>query len=190
MKVNKPCTKCIISNYRRNVAIGRGDVPARLLFIGEAPGKTEDLLGNVFVGAVGQLLDKMILDATKLADYCPSYYITNCLRCRPTDKKFGDNREPSPIEVLNCMDNLMSIYYLVSPDIIVFIGRIAEGFYKKEFRIHRTITHPAALLRGGGSASPYYLYNINILLRVFLSLKESQNDKEEKSNSYKIKKSN
>jgi len=188
MKIEKPCTKCIISNYRRKIVIGRGDVPARLLFIGEAPGKTEDLLGTVFIGAAGQLLDKMILDAVNLANYCPSYYITNCLRCRPANKKFGDNREPSPIEILNCMDNLMSIYYLVDPEVVVFIGKVAEEFYKREFRTYRTVTHPAALLRGGGAASPYYLSNINVLLKVFLSLKESQNGKEEKSNSYKIKK--
>ena len=169
MKIKKECSKCKIAKFRRNRVIGRGSIPADILFIGEAPGKSEDLLGYSFVGPAGVLLDKMLYDvSSKISlDNMPSFYITNVIQCRPCEEKFGDNRQPEPLEILNCMENFMNVYHKVNPKLIIFIGRIAEKYYKKEFPNSCHIIHPASLLREGGTASPNYLSSINILTEAF-----------------------
>jgi DNA polymerase len=142
--------------------MGRGSCPAKILFIGEAPGKTEDLLGEPFVGASGKLLDAMLEDA----GYTNEYYITNTVFCRPTDEPFGANREPKDNEVLACRKNFMRIFEVVKPRFVIFVGKVAERFYSKEFPHSVTILHPSFILRKGGKISPFYMHNVNILKRV------------------------
>jgi len=172
------CRACSLHKYRLNLVIGRGSIPARILFIGEGPGKTEDLLAEAFVGPSGNLLNMTLQDASLLAGVkIPSYYITNAVLCRPwisdsNDRDYGNNREPKKKEVLSCMSNIMQIYKIVKPEYIIFIGRVSEGYYKKEFPDSIRITHPAFHLRYGGKASPTYLQDVRVLSELFKGMKK------------------
>lgn len=173
----KFCPGCTLRPHRRKQVIGRGSVPAKLLFIAEAPGKTEDLLGEAMVGPSGNLLEKMIEDAAILSNMKPpSYYITNCVLCRPwiwdeNHEDYGRGREPAENEILACMPNVLTIARIVNPELVVFIGRISERYYKKEFVNNLHITHPAFHLRFGGKASPMYQQDVRTLSEAYRSLK-------------------
>jgi len=173
----KLCPGCRLKEHRRKQVIGRGSVPAKILFIGEGPGKTEDLLGDPFVGPSGNLLEQMLQDASAISrTSLPSYYITNTVLCRPwiwkeSDPDFGQGREPTKQEVLACMPNVLHIARIVKPKLVIFVGRVAESYYRKEFPGSIRITHPAAHLRYGGKTSPFYMQDIRTLSEVFRSIK-------------------
>ena len=88
------CTQCGLAETRTNVVFGVGDQSARLMIVGEAPGKNEDLQGEPFVGAAGALLDELLagIDITR-----SEVYIANVLKCRPPA-----NRDPRPDEIESC----------------------------------------------------------------------------------------
>ena len=167
------CKGCALKAYARNQVIGRGTIPAKLLFIGEGPGKTEDLLAEAFVGASGQLLNTLIEESAQEAETpIPSYYITNTVMCRPwiweeNDPDQGKNREPRREEILACMLNVLHVASIVKPEFVVFVGRIAEQAYRREFKDGIHITHPAAHLRFGGRCSPTYLLDVRNLSELF-----------------------
>ena len=163
--IQKQCNRCNLAKFRKKIVQGRGSIPADILFIGESPGKAENITGRAFTGRSGKLLNSMIKDAAPSLKL--SYYITNIVFCRPTDSKHGDNREPTSEEVLACYPNLNNLIQRVKPKQIIFIGKISEGYYKKEFPDAITIQRPSFLLRQGGKASAYYLTNIRILSEVF-----------------------
>jgi uracil-DNA glycosylase family 4 len=156
------CTKCGLHQYRRNVVVGRGVLPCDVLFIGEAPNRADDLLGEPFVGLSGKLLDKMIIDA----GLTNNYFITNTIFCRPCDNADSENREPSLQERAMCRSNVMRIAVKARPRIVVFIGRMAQAAFRKEFTNHVTIIHPEFVLKKGGVASTFYQHNVNLLKRV------------------------
>jgi len=167
----KKCNKCSLSLVRKKncfPVVGRGSIPANILFIGEAPGISEEMIGEPFVGQSGKLLDKM-LEST-IGDNI-TYFITNCVMCRPTSIKDGDNRKPNPYEVIKCSSNLMSIYRLIQPKIVIFVGRTSEEYYKKEFKNSIFLYHPAYLLRGGGNKHPAYLTELSKLNKLSHKLK-------------------
>ena len=147
------CKKCSLSITRNNSVLGAGDLNARLMFIGEAPGAEEDLKGIPFIGKSGQLLSRII---SAMGLKREEVYITNILKCRPPN-----NRDPLPYEVENCLPYLFMQIDIVNPEIIVLLGRIAgislfgKGFSLSknrgqimEFRGYKVITtfHPAYLL--------------------------------------------
>ena len=102
---------------RRQTVFGSGNPDAKIMFIGEAPGADEDRLGDPFVGAAGQLLDKIIgACGLKREDL----YICNILKCRPPG-----NRNPLPQEAENCREYLDAQIAIVQPDYIVCWGTIA-----------------------------------------------------------------
>jgi DNA polymerase len=167
------CEACHLALHRDNVVIGRGSIPADVLFLGEAPGIGEDSTGIPFTGPSGTLLDAMLEDACTIARTKKvTYYITNTVLCRPwiwdvNDPDYGEPRVPSQLEVLTCMNNVMQIANRVKPKIVLFVGRVAERFYKKEFPNSIYIVHPAAILRQGGRSSPFYMTNVRKLSEVF-----------------------
>lgn len=149
------CRKCSLCKVRSNVVFGVGNPCAKVMFIGEGPGRNEDLQGEPFVGAGGQLLDKY-LSAVDL-DRRTNIYIANIVKCRPPQ-----NRDPLQEEQEACMDWLRNQTALLRPKIIVCLGRIAamriikpdfkitreHGQFFKKGNIYMTATlHPAALLR-------------------------------------------
>ena len=149
------CRRCPLCDGRTQTVFGVGNPHARVMFIGEAPGKNEDLQGEPFVGAGGQLLDKYL--AAVDLDRRTNIYIANIVKCRPPQ-----NRDPLQEEQEACMDWLRNQTALLRPKIIVCLGRIAalriikpdfkitreHGQFFKKGNIYMTATlHPAALLR-------------------------------------------
>lgn len=111
------CEKCSLHASRTQTVFGVGNRQADLLVIGEAPGRDEDLQGEPFVGAAGQLLTAM-LKAIELQR--EDVYIANILKCRPPN-----NRDPEPSEITNCNDYLRQQVALLQPKAIFAVGRIA-----------------------------------------------------------------
>ena len=150
----KDCQKCSLSKTRNKFVFGVGNADADIVFIGEAPGKNEDLQGEPFVGRSGKLLDK-ILQAIHLSR--KDIYICNILKCRPPK-----NRDPLSDEVKQCEPYLKKQLSIIQPKLIVALGRIAattilqtkEQLGKLRQTIHQyegidliVTYHPAALLR-------------------------------------------
>jgi uracil-DNA glycosylase family 4 len=109
------CDACALHKSRTKSVFARGSAEARLMFVGEAPGQTEDEVGEPFVGAAGELLNKMI-DAMGVTEY----YIANTVKCRPPE-----NRTPSPMEIGACSGFLAVQIKLVGPKVIVALGKTA-----------------------------------------------------------------
>ena len=108
------CTKCELSQTRTNVVPGEGNPNARLVFVGEAPGQSEDEQGRPFVGRAGQLLEN-IINAMGLKR--EDVYICNILKCRPPG-----NRDPLMDEVVACTPFLYEQLNALKPEIIVALG--------------------------------------------------------------------
>jgi uracil-DNA glycosylase len=155
--VAESCTACGLAATRTNVVFGDGADHADLMFVGEAPGRNEDLRGEPFVGAAGRLLDQLLAEAGIARDRT---YIANVLKCRPPG-----NRDPRPDEIEACKGYLRSQLELVDPKVVVTLGNFAT---KLLLRTDQGITrvrgasypwwrgmivvptyHPAAALRGG-----------------------------------------
>ena len=108
------CVACRLHETRTKVVFGVGNPSARLMFIGEGPGRDEDLQGEPFVGRAGQLLTKII----KAMGYeREDVYIANAVKCRPPQ-----NRDPHADEVAACRHFLMRQVALIEPEIIVLLG--------------------------------------------------------------------
>ena len=150
-----PCTRCKLHEGRLHAVFGEGNPRARVMFIGEAPGATEDQTGRPFVGAAGQLLDRILTGAMGLQRQ--DVYIANVNKCRPPG-----NREPAPDEVAACLPFLRAQIECIRPEVIVCLGRVAAqnllGSHESASRLRgRTLDylgvpvivtwHPAYLLR-------------------------------------------
>ena len=153
------CQRCGLCHTRRNIVFGRGKLPADVLFIGEAPGRSEDMLGEAFVGASGRLLNKALEEAQTLATCIPlhpRYFIPNVCGCRPCDSQGGDNRQPTGEEAWACWPRLEQTYKDVSPRRVVLLGKVASQFCKKAWPEAAQLVHPAYVLRSGGVGCPTY----------------------------------
>lgn len=162
------CKLCSLHKYRKSIVQGRGEVPAKVLIIGEGPGKTEDMIGAPFMGAAGKILDNLLSDS-KL-DWI-TYFIINTVLCRPTDKIGGDNRQPTLEEILACRQNVMNIITNVNPSEIILAGDVAEKAFKKIFPHYTKIYHPAYILRQGGINSAAYQVALRALEEVYRRVK-------------------
>ncbi len=154
----KGCTRCPLAHTRTQVVFGVGDPTADLMFVGEAPGQQEDLLGEPFVGRSGQLLDRMVFEEMGLTR--DRFYIANTVKCRPPG-----NRDPQPLEIEACNSWLEAQVDLIDPKVVVTLGNFAaklllgtsQGITKLRGRAYpyrRGVLvptfHPAAVLRGAG----------------------------------------
>lgn len=148
------CRRCRLCATRANAVLGEGSPRSGIMFVGEGPGRDEDATGRPFVGAAGQLLDRMIA-AIGLSRQ--DVYIANIVKCRPPN-----NRVPEESEAASCLPYLRAQFLLVSPKIIVCLGATAAKYvYDEGARITRDrgvfknkkgvwiipTYHPAALLR-------------------------------------------
>jgi DNA polymerase len=149
------CTRCAeLAATRTQTVFGVGNVNARLVFIGEAPGADEDRQGEPFVGKAGQLLTKIIEACRMTRD---EVYIANILKCRPPG-----NRNPLPDEVQNCRGYLNRQLAIIRPEFICCLGSVAAksllnteetiGRMRGRFYLYEGIPvlctyHPAYLLR-------------------------------------------
>ncbi len=114
------CDKCELAATRNNVVFGAGDAHARVVIIGEAPGKNEDLKGEPFVGAAGKMLDRMLEQAGIARE---DVYIANICKCRPPS-----NRNPKAAEIEACTPWLTAQLDAIAPDVIVTLGNFATRF--------------------------------------------------------------
>jgi DNA polymerase len=147
------CHRCPLGATRTQVVFGVGDSHARVMFIGEGPGKNEDLKGEPFVGAAGQFLNELLAHAGLRRD---EVYIANVVKCRPPG-----NRDPEAIEIDTCTPFLREQIRLIRPDVLVTLGNFATKFVLKTqtgiTRLHGTVQqagrftvlpifHPAAAI--------------------------------------------
>lgn len=112
------CTNCELCKSRTKSVAGKGDPHAPIIFVGEAPGRTEDLRGESFVGAAGKKLDGML---EKHGIMRNSVYITNVVKCRPPN-----NRVPTEAERNACMEYLYKEIELINPKIVCVLGNTAS----------------------------------------------------------------
>jgi uracil-DNA glycosylase len=116
------CVKCDLCQGRTQTVFGVGDEQAKWLFVGEGPGRNEDLQGEPFIGQAGKLLDNMLLAMGLRRD--DNAYIANIVKCRPTDGT-GRDRPPTPQEVAACLPYLERQIALIQPKVIVALGKTA-----------------------------------------------------------------
>ncbi len=112
------CQRCKLAPHRTHLVFGVGNPRARLVFVGEAPGRDEDLRGEPFVGRAGQLLTEIITKGMRLRR--EDVYIANVIKCRPPE-----NRNPEPDEVASCEPFLLRQLELIGPEVIVALGKFA-----------------------------------------------------------------
>ncbi|HOE14121.1 MAG TPA: uracil-DNA glycosylase [Candidatus Saccharicenans sp.] len=116
----RDCRFCPLFQGRTQAVPGEGNCQARLMFVGEAPGRDEDRQGRPFVGRAGQLLTKII---EAMGFKRQDVYIANVVKCRPPE-----NRTPRPDEVKACSPYLLRQIELINPRVIVALGKIAAEF--------------------------------------------------------------
>ncbi len=116
------CTACGLCHGRKNTVFGVGDNKAKWLFIGEGPGRNEDVQGEPFVGPAGKLLDNILLAMDLKRG--ENAYIANIVKCRPTDGT-GRDRAPAADEVAACLPYLQRQIELIQPTILVALGKTA-----------------------------------------------------------------
>jgi DNA polymerase len=154
------CTLCPLAAGRTQVVFGVGNPSADLLFVGEGPGREEDLAGEPFVGRSGKLLDRLMWEEIGLTR--AESYIANVVKCRPPN-----NRNPAPDEIEACRPYLTEQIALIAPAVIVTLGNFAtkllldtargirelrgQVFERDGARLVPTY-HPAYALRAGGEA--------------------------------------
>ncbi len=164
-KQAKECHLCDLSKSRTHVVFGEGNPQARLMFVGEAPGATEDSMGKPFVGRSGELLTKMIENVLHLRR--EDVYITNIVKCRPPN-----NRVPTPTEAHTCQPYLLKQIELIKPDLIVALGATAYHYLTGDdspvTKVRGTMQthkgnmilptyHPSYLLRNPSAKKEVYL---------------------------------
>lgn len=147
------CRRCPLCDGRTQTVFGAGNPDARVLIVGEAPGKNEDLQGEPFVGAAGKYLNELLAIAGLTRD---EVFIANVLKCRPPS-----NRDPRPEEIQACTPFLREQTRTINPEFIVTLGNFSTKFILKTdvgiTRLHGTlqragrfnvfpIFHPAAAL--------------------------------------------
>lgn len=143
---------CDLSRSRINAVPGEGDWESDVIFVGEAPGRNEDLQGAPFVGAAGKILS----EALEYAGFTRRHvYITNVVKCRPPN-----NRRPSKQEVSSCSGYLQKEIGIIKPKVICILGNTAFGslldgseitknrgkLIRREDQLYFVTVHPAAVL--------------------------------------------
>ncbi len=165
------CQLCPLSITRTNVVFGEGSPLARVMVVGEAPGKDEDEQGRPFVGRSGQLLRKLLGES--FDDLDSEIFITNLLKCRPPN-----NRNPEPKEIDLCSSYLTRQVAAISPEVVLAVGAFAartllktklgigELRAKVYFDGEQVVVptyHPAAALRGGPLVTTKMRADISLL---------------------------
>lgn len=150
------CRRCPLCDGRTQTVFGVGNPHARVMFIGEAPGKNEDLQGEPFVGAAGHYLNELLGCAGLRRE---DVFIANVLKCRPPG-----NRDPRPEEIQTCTPFLREQTRTIDPEVLVTLGKFSMQFVLKtqvgitrlHGRVQRAgkflvfpIFHPAAALYDG-----------------------------------------
>jgi uracil-DNA glycosylase family 4 len=147
------CVRCAeLAATRKSVVFGAGNADAGLMFVGEAPGASEDEQGLPFVGQAGKLLEKL-LEEIGLAR--ADVFITNVLKCRPPG-----NRDPLPTEIANCQDYLFRQVELIQPNVICTLGNFSTKLLRGDpTGITRVHGQPEVLTLGKRAVRLYPIYH-------------------------------
>lgn len=149
----KRCQKCRLCKTATNAVPGEGDIDSEIVFVGEAPGATEDATGRPFVGRAGKLLESLLKE---IGYERKDVWIGNIIKHRPPE-----NRDPLPDEIVSCQPYLTLQLQTIKPKLIVTLGRFSMNYFYPEGRITRDhgrliklgeymvypVYHPAAALR-------------------------------------------
>lgn len=130
----KNCQKCELCQNRKRVVQYRGSIPASILFVGEAPGQSEDTLGQPFIGPAGKLLDSIIKNAlqeieSKFGEVSVKFGFCDLVGCFPNDGRTP--ALPSSSEIKSCRARVDSLIKVAKPTAIVTVGKLAESESKK-----------------------------------------------------------
>jgi uracil-DNA glycosylase family 4 len=150
----KNCRECPLCETRTKIVFARGTIPAPVVFCGEAPGPSEDFIGQPFVGPAGDLMNQMI----KRAGVSVPYAMVNLVCCIPKNEDTGAKFEEPPRDsVLACRPRLVEFLKLCKPKVLINVGQCAtlynNDLFSDEYDLGLTITsvhniiHPAAILR-------------------------------------------
>lgn len=172
------CPLCKLARTRKNAVPGEGQISAKIMFIGEAPGRSEDEKGKPFVGAAGRILDDLL---KKAGIEKSQVFITNIVKCRPPN-----NRVPEEDELIACRPYLDRQIALIKPKVICILGRTAYSsilggssitanrgkIVERSGQKYFSTFHPAAVI-----------YNKNLLSTLEADLKKlaAEINKEEES---------
>ncbi len=121
----RACKKCPLHKTRKNAVPGEGGFRKKIMFIGEAPGKWEDIKGRPFVGAAGKYLDELLASVGLSRE---DVYITNIVKCRPPG-----NRDPLPEEIRACAPYLERQISVMKPKIICPLGRFSAKYILEKY---------------------------------------------------------
>jgi len=154
------CSRCVLRKTCSQVVPGEGSAEAEIMFIGEGPGRDEDIQGRPFVGAAGKFLNEMLTNINLRRE---NVYIANVVKCRPPQ-----NRDPLPEEIETCWSWLLEQIRTIQPKLIVTLGRHSMGRFLPGMKISEihgkamrrempeigkqvfcTLYHPAAALYNG-----------------------------------------
>jgi uracil-DNA glycosylase len=149
----RACTRCPeLAATRKTVVFGAGNADAELMFIGEAPGASEDEQGVPFVGRAGKLLETLL---TEIGMSRAEVFIANTLMCRPPG-----NRDPQPVELENCHEYLLSKVELIQPTVICTLGNFSTKLLRGDpTGITRLHGQPEVLVLGARAVRLYPIYH-------------------------------
>ncbi len=138
----KDCQLCPLCQQRDRIVLGRGQVPCDVVFVGEAPGASEDALGEPFIGPAGDVMNQIIDRALPPGT---TYALTNLVACFPREAKARGDNEPEMSEILACRPRLEEFVAIARPRLIVRVGALAAGWAQPPRGVATVdIIHPAA----------------------------------------------
>lgn len=157
----KDCVNCDLCASRQKVVFLRGTIPCEVLFIAEAPGFSEDVIGKPMVGPAGKLMDHIIEQVSKtIAPSTVSWAITNLVSCIPLGDDGAKTAEPSDESIHECSKKLYELITIAKPKAIIFVGKLAAKHVSpieiklrrneppiSEDSLYTSIDHPAFILR-------------------------------------------
>ena len=149
----RACTRCAeLAATRKTVVFGAGNADADLMFVGEAPGASEDEQGVPFVGRAGKLLEQLLQE---IGQERTDVFIANVLKCRPPG-----NRDPLPIEIQNCHEYLLRQVELIEPTVICTLGNFSTKLLRGDpTGITRLHGQPEVLVLGARAVRLYPIYH-------------------------------
>lgn len=167
------CEECELCSTRKKVVQVRGKLPCDILFIGEAPGAAEDVIGQPFVGPAGKLLDKIISKSIDESEWRLAF--TNLIACIPIDLEDGRKiREPHKEHIQACSDRLREVFEIANPSRVVMVGGLATKHVPKILDLDgvlvENIMHPAAILRADRSQRGLAIQRASIALEDFIEV--------------------
>jgi uracil-DNA glycosylase family 4 len=147
------CVRCAeLAATRRTVVFGAGNADAELMFVGEAPGATEDEQGVPFVGRAGKLLEQLLVEIGMQRE---DVFIANTLMCRPPG-----NRDPQPLEIDNCHEYLLRKVELIQPTVICTLGNFSTKLLRGDpTGITRLHGQPEVIALGARAVRLYPIYH-------------------------------